>query len=53
MHFPVAQGGPGRPAPGEEYGESKNTRRAIGLLVVFATILTVIVTWNIPETTGD
>ena len=25
MHFPVAQGGPGRPVPGEEYGESKNT----------------------------
>jgi hypothetical protein len=25
MHFPVAQRGPGRPVPGEEYGESKNT----------------------------
>jgi hypothetical protein len=31
----------------------KTQRRAIGLLVIFATILTVIVTWNIPETTGD
>jgi hypothetical protein len=31
----------------------KTQRRAIGLLVVFATILTVIVTWNIPETAGD
>lgn len=24
-------------------------RRAIGLLVVFATVLTVIATWNLPE----
>jgi hypothetical protein len=33
--------------------EKPNTkRRAIGLLVVFATILTVIATWNLPET-GD
>ena len=31
----------------------KTQRRAIGLLVVLATILTVIVTWNIPEATGD
>jgi hypothetical protein len=31
----------------------KTQRRAIGLLVVFATILTVIVTWNLPESAGD
>jgi hypothetical protein len=31
----------------------KTQRRAIGLLVVFATILTVIVTWNLPDTAGD
>jgi hypothetical protein len=31
----------------------KTQRRAIGLLVVFATILTVIVTWNIPESSGN
>ena len=27
-------------------------RRAIGLLMVFATVLTVIATWNLPETGG-
>jgi hypothetical protein len=27
-------------------------RRAIGLLVVFATVLTLIATWNLPETAG-
>ncbi len=31
----------------------KTQRRAIGLLVVFATILTVIVTWNLPDIAGD
>jgi|HubBroStandDraft_5_1064220.scaffolds.fasta_scaffold35166_4 hypothetical protein len=31
----------------------KTQRRAIGLLVVFATILTVIVTWNVSESAGD
>jgi hypothetical protein len=31
----------------------KTQRRAIGLLVIFATILTVIVTWNIAETNGE
>jgi hypothetical protein len=27
-------------------------RRAIGFLVVFATVLTVIAAWNLPETDG-
>jgi hypothetical protein len=31
----------------------KTQRRAIGLLVVFATILTLIGIWNLPEATGD
>jgi hypothetical protein len=30
--------------------ENPNKRRAIGLLVVFATILTLIGIWNVPET---
>jgi hypothetical protein len=34
--------------------EHANTqRRAIGLLVIFATVLTVIATWNLPETAGN
>jgi hypothetical protein len=33
--------------------ESKITqRRALGLLVMFATVLTVIAAWNLPETGG-
>ena len=34
--------------------ENPNTqRRAIGLLVIFATVLTLIATWNLKETTGS
>jgi hypothetical protein len=33
--------------------EHPNTqRRAIGLLVIFATVLTLIATWNLTETAG-
>ena len=32
--------------------EHHTQRRALGLLVIFATVLTVIATWNLPETAG-
>jgi hypothetical protein len=39
--------------PGEKNMENPNTqRRAIGLLVIIATVLTLIAAWNLPETAG-
>jgi hypothetical protein len=33
--------------------DNPNTqRRALGLLVIFATVLTLIAAWNLPETAG-
>jgi hypothetical protein len=37
--------------PREKLMEHPNTQRmALGLLVIFATVLTLIATWNLPET---
>ena len=37
----------------EKNMENPNTqRRALGLLVIFATVLTLIATWNLTETSG-
>jgi hypothetical protein len=37
----------------EKNMDNPNTqRRALGLLVIFATVLTVIATWNLAETSG-
>jgi hypothetical protein len=41
------------PALRIEIMDNPNTqRRSIGLLVIFATVLTLIAVWNLPETAG-